>query len=204
MMCLPLASIRTIRTAPELQIDGLVFLQHLLNGRPTAPKSLSITECGFSSAWFGPGNDPEARRKQANLVLRQVLIDLGAGRPLDVVYDLLDDGTNPSNPEQNFGLYQSNVLTKPAAEALRRFRQLAAGKTIEGFLDMDPRVHALAMKGTNERTFVISSELDQPVSVQVPATARVEDVYGQPVTISSNKQIAVSGKPFVISVSTSP
>ena len=71
-------------------------------------------------------------------MLRQVLIHLGAGRPLDVVYDLLDDGTNPSIPEQNFGQYQSNVLTEPAAEALRRFWQLAGGNH-RGFLDMDPR-----------------------------------------------------------------
>ncbi len=190
------------RTAPELQIDGLVFLEHLLSRRSTAPQSLSITECGVSSAWFGPGNDPEARKKQANLVLRQVLVHLGAGRPLDIVYDLLDDGNDPSNPEQNFGLYQSNLLTKPAAEAMTRFRHLAAGKSIEGLLDMDPRIHALAMKGANERTLFIWTELTQPVSVVIPATARVDNLYGQPVTIGSNGQIAVSGKPVAISVST--
>jgi hypothetical protein len=122
---------------------------------------------------------------------------------LNIVYDLLDDGTNPADPEQNFGLYQMDLLPKPAAEVLSLFRQLAADKTIEGFLDVDPRVHVFAMKGPNGRTFIIWTELGRPVSVEVPATAQVGDIYGQPVTIGPDRQIAVSEKPLVVWLNTS-
>jgi hypothetical protein len=60
------------------------------------------------------------------------------------------------------------------------------------------------MKGDSERTLLVWTELAQPVTVLIPATARVESLYGQPATINSNGQIAVTGKPVAISVSTLP
>ncbi len=85
-----------------------------------APPPLLVGEWGYSSAWEG-----FTENLQASTVARTALFDLASSVPLTIWYDWRDDGVNPMDPEQHFGLVHNPYLAghfpvyepKPAYEA---------------------------------------------------------------------------------------
>lgn len=67
-----------------------------------------VTEWGWSATSRG-------EEAQANLAMRSYLSVLAANAPLFVWYDLVDDGADPNNGEQNFGLLRVDGKTPKAA-----------------------------------------------------------------------------------------
>jgi len=81
-------------------------------------------EWGYSSAWRSMNEE-----KQAALLTRELLTNIANGIPISIWYDWRDDGSDPSDPEDHFGLVRNSYQTgrdqvyepKPAYRAARTF-----------------------------------------------------------------------------------
>lgn len=96
-------------------------------------RQLWITEFGWTGFSFDlkntgnlfAGYDEET---QANFLVRRHLLHLWHGAAVSIQYDLLDDyGSNPHEPEANFGLLRADGSRKPAFTATQRLCSLFAG-----------------------------------------------------------------------------
>jgi len=100
--------------------------------RTGRPRTLWLTEYGFATFRCSGKNEEMlyagfSEAAQAAYLLRRNLLALG----LPVIrastqYDLQDDGTDPYNPEANFGIIRNDFSLKPAYRALQRFNTLLA------------------------------------------------------------------------------
>ncbi|HEY6459068.1 MAG TPA: cellulase family glycosylhydrolase, partial [Polyangiaceae bacterium] len=100
----------------ETASDDLAFMRATIASAYTTPPPVWDTEWGYSSTWFGGdagGTDPTARAIQAQRVSRELLSAWALGFPMEVYYDVRDDGTDPTNQEHNFGLVQNDYADKP-------------------------------------------------------------------------------------------
>jgi hypothetical protein len=62
-------------------------------------------------------------------------------------YDFRDDGTDPTEAEQNFGLVTNDLKPKPALDALAFVNKMLAGaKFVRSIDSTDPRVHAVSFR----------------------------------------------------------
>jgi hypothetical protein len=119
------------------------------------------TEWGYSSANApkeapSNGHTEEGRRRQANLAVRELLTVWTLGLPLAVWYDLRDDGPEPANPEQNYGLLDSSGKEKPAMQAIRTLMGAVSGRKYAGMIQETPGgIHALRLDGTTDTIFVV-------------------------------------------------
>jgi hypothetical protein len=124
------------------------------------------TEWGYSSANAPPeapsnGHTEEGRRRQASLSVREILTVWAVGLPLAVWYDLRDDGTDPANPEHNYGLLDSSGNEKPAIRALRTLMSVASGRKYAGMILETPEgIHAMRMDGPTDTMLIVWT--DQP------------------------------------------
>jgi hypothetical protein len=88
----------------------------------TGTRALMVTETGYHTAlaWTG-GHPPVSESAMARYVLRLVLEFYDAGIPRSFLYEFIDQGTDQTQREQNFGLLHSNGTEKPAFTALKNF-----------------------------------------------------------------------------------
>ncbi len=93
------------------------------------PKEIWLTEWGWTTyqeviptlyAGF-------TRSAQAKYTLRRLTESLGLGVDVSVIYDFKDDGGDPYESEQNFGLIDSELQPKPAYGAVQRLAAAMAG-----------------------------------------------------------------------------
>ena len=113
--------------------DGLrpIFVIHaaIAGGRTDAPsKPVVVTETGYytltnSVGWGGVPQDV-----QAKYLLSEVLDEAAAGVSRTYLYDLLDDGADPSgtNQEDHFGLFNVDGTPKQSATAIHNLTTLLA------------------------------------------------------------------------------
>jgi uncharacterized protein (TIGR03382 family) len=144
------------------------------------------TEWGYSSTWYsvnGDGHDPAARQQQALMAVRELLAARALGFPLAIYYDVRDDGTDGTDPEQNFGLLASDYADKPAMVAVRALLSRVHGRTFAGFVPTDlPGIHALRFDGPADALVVLwldATAASLPVTVPTPTA--VESMLGEPV-----------------------
>jgi hypothetical protein len=123
------------------------------------------TEWGYSSTNAtertpGNGHNEEARLRQAHLAVRELLTVWSAGFPLGVWYDLQDDGPDAENPEQNYGLIDSNGAPKPAMQAVRTLMTAVQGRRYAGMIQRAPSgIHAMRFDGPVDVLFVVWNDL---------------------------------------------
>jgi hypothetical protein len=83
------------------------------------------------------------------------------GLPLAVWYDLRDDGTDPANPEHNYGLLDSSGNEKPAIKAIRTLMSVVSGRRYAGMIQETPEgIHAMRMDGLTDTVVIVWT--DQP------------------------------------------
>jgi hypothetical protein len=110
--------------------------------------------------------------------------------PMTVYYDLVDDGTDPKNTDENYGLLDDNDAEKPAIQAVRTLANNAQGRKLTGFLNTIPTsLHALMLTGANDSVVVLWSDTaGAKVYVVVPAGATVTDMFGTPLTLVPDEE----------------
>lgn len=135
------------------------------------------TEWGYSSyidvgstAAVGDGHDPRALRRQGVLVLRKMLTAIALNLPRSILYEAMDEGTNPVNREHNFGLLNHDLSDKPAMTGARRLFAAQNGRTLRGLLsETPPGIHVLRWDGTTDRVFAIWNDSPgTPTTVTLP------------------------------------
>ena len=174
-------------------VDDLVLFQSVMGGGPSGSPPVWDTEWGFSSTDYSPagtsnGHDPGAQARQAVLVSREMLSACAVGFPLYVYYDIKDDGTDPTNREDNFGLLGSDYADKPAMTAVRTLAAVAGARTFSGFIPTSTTgLVAMRFDGAADETVALwEYSPNSTVTVTVPAGARVTDLYGHPVALQGS------------------
>ncbi len=155
-------------TGGETITDDTLLLRSIAGALPGAP-AVWDTEWGYTSTSFGgDGHAPTARATQATFVMREILSAWAVGFPLAVVYDLRDDGTDPTNAEHNYGLIANDDTDKPAAVSVRTLSNIAKGHVFTGFLDLEPTsLYAMRLDGLRDVVVALWSGVPQG---QVPVT----------------------------------
>jgi hypothetical protein len=84
------------------------------------------TESGFENTQCGPAGTTLAgqRLRQGILTFRWCMEVLASDGPYGIYYNLVDTGTDPLNKEHNFGLYDPNLVLKPAGRAFKTVADL--------------------------------------------------------------------------------
>ena len=118
------------------------------------------TEWGYSSAdnpnALSDGHGKAGRRRQAVFAVREMLTVWTVGVPLAVWYDLRDDGTDTTNPEQNYGLLDSAGNEKPAMQALRTLVAATSGRKFAGMVQETPAgIHAMRLEGSADTILIV-------------------------------------------------
>jgi hypothetical protein len=157
------------------------------------------TEAGFSSTDYstpaGNGADPTALFIQSTKVPERLLMSCAAGLPIYIYYDLQDDGPDPTNRFQNFGLIASDYSSKPALVAVQTLASVARNRTYAGLIPTVPSgLVAMQFDGPTDRVYVVWAFIpNNEAMVTLPTTATVTDLYGTPLKL----QIS-SGRPAVL------
>ena len=135
--------------------------------------------------------------------MRQILTAWTAGLPLEIVYDIRDDGTDPANLEHNFGLLANNYSDKPAIVAVRQLTAAANGRRLVGLLDtqQSTELHVVRLDGASDQVFI--AWMSRPggssiVRVSV-SPAAATDVYGKALASA-----AATGREFVVNEESGP
>jgi hypothetical protein len=84
-----------------------------------------LTEWGYSEVWLArkyPRN--EVRDRHATMIARLLLTAAISKAKAAIIYDLIDDGFDPNDPESKFGLYDYEFHPKNAARAFRTLANL--------------------------------------------------------------------------------
>ncbi|MDR0336965.1 MAG: glycoside hydrolase family 5 protein [Planctomycetaceae bacterium] len=152
--------------APETVLTDYARLRYLIDQYAPSGKNVPIIsgEWGYSSGWPTFDNDI-----QGKMLSRQWLVNLAAEIPVMIWYDWNDDGTNPFDPEDHFGIvhhdYRSGQTPvyepKPAFHAAHTFLE-----TFKGFR-FNKR---LATENPDEYVFLFDRDNGKQVKLAVWTT----------------------------------
>ncbi|HOW71311.1 MAG TPA: beta-galactosidase [Phycisphaerae bacterium] len=120
---------------------------HKLGGH----RPLWLTEIGFPTQLVSGYSE----RNQASLVARIYLASLASGVAANISwYDFRNDGNDPYESEQNFGLIRSDFRLKPGYRSLATLATTLAGCRLAGVLDVGEGAYACRFKGPDRDVVV--------------------------------------------------
>lgn len=91
-------------------------------------KPVWVTEYGFHNALGNPGSNPVSELAAAKYLPRfAALLFAASPEGKHFLYEFVDEGTDSSEREQNFGLLRFDLTKKPAYHAIRRLVDAAEG-----------------------------------------------------------------------------
>ena len=105
---------------PSINIDEWPFALEV-GKLPYGSKPMAVTETGYYTTNTDKGI---SEKVQAKYVPRLFLEFFRKGIVRTCYYDFVDDGTDPNNPQDNFGLLRNNLTPKPAYTALKNLLSL--------------------------------------------------------------------------------
>lgn len=194
------------KTGPETIAPELGILREWVELSLGEHIEIWDTEWGYSAANApveapSNGQTKEGRRRQASFAVRELLTVWAARLPLAVWYDLRDDGTNPANPEHNYGLLDSSGNEKPAMQAIQTLMRAVSGRKYAGMIQETPAgIHAMQLEGSTDTVLVVWT--DQPdgrrtVEYSKHNLISATDLMGQPVKSkdrpSGRAQVEIGG-----------
>jgi hypothetical protein len=167
---------------PETLPADLSLLRNLVQHAAAPDIPVWDTEWGYSSY----GSDSHvAQKRQAVLTARQALTVWALGLPVTVLYDLSDDGADPSNREQNFGLLYQDNRNKPAMQSIRALTSIAQGHTYAGLVRGVPYgMHAIRLDGKDDIIFAVWNDtagVHPRIQLAPNELLSVSNVFGEPV-----------------------
>lgn len=191
--------------------------------------ALEATEVGYhtASTSSNPWHWSLTEQAQAKYTLRQFLELFNAGIRRSFAYELIDEGTDPSDMELNFGLLRNDGSAKPAFTALRNLVALLGDRNAPSFTPAAMRmnligdtagVHRLVVEKANGRQYVIlwqnTLSFDKvlrtdisaglrPVTVQLPSSASTINIFS-PLTGQSPMATHHSTRTVAVAVADHP
>ncbi|EFC44591.1 predicted protein [Naegleria gruberi] len=159
------------------------------------------TEWGLSSTDYnGNGLDATALRLHASLVANRMLAGLAMGFPLSVYYDMVNDGTDATEREYNFGLLYADLTEKPAMKAVKQLFNIARSRMFDGYVKVvdSPSLVAMRFMGQSDYIVVIwAGDLNTYTNVYLPGVVSVVNIFGNAVTLSGgNLKIGAVDGPY--------
>ena len=86
-------------------------------------KPILVTEVGWPSTTQSGGVSEATQAKYIGRAFQKVMFEDYRTVPIVCIYDFSDDGTDPTNPEDNFGIVKQDYTPKPASAALQAVSQ---------------------------------------------------------------------------------
>ncbi|WP_294638076.1 cellulase family glycosylhydrolase [uncultured Aquabacterium sp.] len=166
--------------APETFAGDLASLRYVLKSQGvTAPvwsTEWGYTSGGLNTSTFGDGHDTRARTWQAKMVLRTMLTQMSMNLPMMMTFELLDRGSDPANPEYNYGMLTSTLAPKPAYVAAKQLFTLTGSKNYKGVVTGLPaNVHAMKWDGDGKVTYAVWMDSSQSTTrLSIPSGAQVQ------------------------------
>jgi hypothetical protein len=191
------------------QVPGTNLRSHADGIRPVSGnRALQATEVGYHTAhastnpWHWALNESA----QAKYTLRQFLELFNAGVTRSFAYELIDEGTDPADMEQFFGLLRNDGSRKPAFEALRNLIALLDDRTAPAFATRPLRVnisgdtagvHRLLLEKADGRRYLVlwqnTLSYDKVNRRDVAATPRTVGLAFEGTLSMANVYIPLSG-----------
>jgi len=149
-------------------------------------------------------------RAQAIYLAKMMVLNAANYVPVSIWYDWRDDGTDPTNNEQNFGLIAFDGAPKPALRALSTFadrigktkaacsRESSAGG-LQVFVFSREGDDVWMAAWTNGEYFSRRHELSLPEGV---VAKEAVDILGAPVLRNSPRHISIGSEPIYVRLST--
>jgi len=174
--------------APETVSDDLYELRWLMQSAGIDAGAWQ-TEWGYDSAVVATdaGAVAAARLRQGITFVREILACRMAGFPFAILYDISDDGTDLTNPEDNFGLVDNAYHDKPAIIGIRTLNGIASGRSMVGAYEMTPSsLHAVRFEGPSDVAVALwEDNLGGSVAVSFPNPASAVDFQGNDLSLTA-------------------
>jgi polysaccharide biosynthesis protein PslG len=181
-------------STPETLSSDLLLLGNLIERSTGRIMPIWATEWGYasgdSSESHDNGHSDVARKRQAILAVRECLTVWALNLPVNVWYDLSDDGPNPFNKQDNFGLLNQDISEKPSMKALRTLTKTAQNYKYVGLVrDVPYGSHIMRLDGTDDVVFIAWSENETHLHIQFPQEqlGSVSNMFGEAMAISGNE-----------------
>lgn len=114
---------RSPSSAPETAASDYAQLATLIAQYTPSSRSAKIPIISGEWGYYTTSNGGVSTATQAAYVVRQQLSNLLNGVNLSIWYDWMNDGTDTTNAEHNFGLVNTDLSAKPAYTALQTMTQ---------------------------------------------------------------------------------
>jgi hypothetical protein len=105
------------KDGPENSLSDISEIESAVVGRSLTP--LWINEWGYSETWFANTEPSQIKKRVAIMTARLMLTVALAKAKVAIVYDLINDGSDPHDIESSFGLFDYDFAPKEAASAFR-------------------------------------------------------------------------------------
>lgn len=171
-----------------------------------------VTEVGFQTSTNDNG---VSEAEQGDMLARSYLTLFAEGIDVVINYDFVDDGTNPADGEQNFGVLRQDLSPKPAYNALAATALLLDGAKFVWSVPLAPFVEAFEFSLPDGRQvwalwtrkpngplglgLLDVPEVNLPVSGTIE---RITDLYGHvlPSPPSGSTRITPTQDPIFVTV----
>jgi hypothetical protein len=152
------------------------------------------SESGLSTGGGSMFHRPPDDMAQAFYAVRMMLLNFASGVPISIWYDWKDDGDDPSDRENRFGLVRRDLTPKPAYRAVANAISTLAGASLACASDLADGATALVFSRDGEVTMAGWRESGgAPANPSIPAGARIggaTDMFGHPLTGDSSDSAA--------------
>jgi hypothetical protein len=153
------------REDPETVAGDYHRLRQLID-RYAVGKPIISGEWGYSTSW-----ENISANKQAELLLRSWLTNAANGVQLSIWYDWKDDGTDPYNPEHNFGIV-ANAYRQHSGSPFDPKPAYVAAQSLTGFLTGYKFLGSLPTP--DERVYLLSFSKGDEVRIAAWTTSQGE------------------------------
>jgi hypothetical protein len=171
---------------PEALSENLLMVRSEFSQADLYPLPIWDTEWGFPSMAVGDETIAEARRRQAKLVARQYLSGWANGLSSVVYWSFRDDGEDPSQVYETFGLIDYDYNEKPSFQALRTLSEAASWRVLTGLIDDLPSDYfGFKLDGADDVLIVLwTKDVWAPLTVTVPVSSTAINFLGEPITLT--------------------
>jgi hypothetical protein len=166
------------------------------------------TKLAIDSEWgYSVQSGPWTEQRQAEYVMRLYLTDLLADVAITIIYDWRNDGLDPHDKEQNFGLLDFYGKPKPVADALIAMIRALDGSTALGKIKASARAAAVAFGTPNGPLKIAAWSVDSTpmelvlgptLCLDTPESTRHACASGGARIQIDPIRLSVSGKPVVV------
>jgi hypothetical protein len=161
------------QTDPESAAMEYAQLRGLISKYNSGRKAIISSEWGYSSAWSRMNE-----QRQAVMLAREFLTNLANGISLSIWYDWRDDGADPNEAEDHFGLVpheyrggQNVYGPKPAYVAATTLTSSLAGYRFESRVPTgSPNDYVLAFRKDGEQRLVVWTTSAGATRITLPVT----------------------------------